>query len=130
MLDQIDTLMTGMRTVTDSLAHDLRSPLTRVKSGIETALRREADVETYRRVLEQTNAEVETILHTFEDLIRIAHAAAGINRLAMEPLDLAALVGDIVQLYRPTDQDARLSLTFGAAAEATVEGAPKPPGQA
>src|SRR3546814_18934721 len=77
MLARIETLMDGMRLVTDSLAHDLRSPLTRAKGAIEMALRRPAqsdgnDVEGYRQALEQTATELETILRTFESLINIA----------------------------------------------------------
>jgi len=110
MLDQIDTLMTGMRTVTDSLAHDLRSPLTRAKSSIELALRKDSDVRTYRQVLEQTNAEFETILRTFEALINIAQAEAGINRLALGCLDLSGLVNDLIEVYQPMAEDVGLSL--------------------
>lgn len=110
MLDQIDTLMTGMRTVTDSLAHDLRSPLTRAKSGIEMVLRKDTDVRTYRQVLEQTNGELETILRTFESLINIAQAEAGMNRLALRSMDLSALVGDLVEVYQPTAEEAGLSM--------------------
>src|SRR3546814_15594997 len=84
MLARIETLMDGMRLVTDSLAHDLRSPLTRAKGAIEMALRRPAqsdgnDVEGYRQALEQTATEHETILRTFESLINIAQAEAGLK---------------------------------------------------
>src|SRR3546814_21080579 len=79
-------LMEVMQRVTDSLMHDLRSPLTRAKGAIEMALRRPAqsdgnDVEGYRQGLEQTATELETILRTFESLINIAQAEAGLNRL-------------------------------------------------
>src|SRR3546814_10805245 len=88
MLARIETLMDGMRLVTDSLAHDLRSPLTRAKGAIEMALRRPAqsdgnDVEGYRQALEQTATELETILRTLrseehtselQSLMRISYA--------------------------------------------------------
>ncbi|SLN62554.1 sensor histidine kinase [Oceanibacterium hippocampi] len=106
MLEQSETLMTGMRTVTDSLAHDLRSPLTRAKTGIELALRRESDIATYRQTLEQTNGELETILRTFEALISIAHAETGMNRLADSSLDLSQLLGDLADLYQPMAEEA------------------------
>lgn len=116
MLDQIDTLMTGMRTVTDSLAHDLRSPLTRAKSGIELALREDVDSSAYRRVLEDTNAELETILRTFEALLNIAQAEAGVSRLGLASLDLSALVRDVFEVYQPMAEEAGLELQadFGA----------------
>ena len=122
MLDQIDTLMTGMRTVTDSLAHDLRSPLTRAKSGIDLALRRDGDLRIFRKVLEQTNAELEMILRTFDSLINIAQAEAGMNKLAVGPLDLSSLVTDLTELYHPMAEDAGLDLASDVPPNVTIEG--------
>src|SRR5690606_2358038 len=99
-----------MRLVTDSLAHDLRSPLTRAKGAIEMALRRQDDVETYRQALEQTAVELETILRTFEALINIAQAEAGLNRLTLAELDLSALARDLLEVYQPIAEEAGLAL--------------------
>lgn len=112
MLDRIDTLVGGMRLVTDSLAHDLRSPLTRAKSGIELALRQGVDAQAYRHALEQTGNELETILRTFESLIDIARAEAGVNRLALRSLSLSALVSDLLEVYQPIAENAGLSMTW------------------
>lgn len=122
MLDRIDTLMTGMRTVTDSLAHDLRSPLTRAKSGIELALRKDGDPQSYKRVLDQTNAEIEMILRTFEALSNIAQAESGMNRLGLEPLDLSNLLADLVEVYQPIAEDAEVSLTSDIRPNVTIKG--------
>lgn len=122
MLEQIDMLMTGMRIVTDSLAHDLRSPLTRAKGGIETALRKEDDAEAYRDALEQTSAELDTILHTFEALINIAEAEAGIDRLAMTPLDLSGLVRDLFEMYQPIAEEGDLEMICEIADGITIQG--------
>ena len=116
MLARIETLMGGMRLVTDSLAHDLRSPLTRAKSAIDMALRRPGDditqdTEAYRQALEQTAAELEIILRTFEALISIAQAEAGLNSLALGELDLSALAGDLAEVYQPIAEDAGLELS-------------------
>lgn len=122
MLEQIQTLMTAMRVVTDSLAHDLRSPLTRACSGIELALRTESDPESYRRTLEETAAELETILRTFEALISIAEAEAGMDRLMLERLDLSGLVGDLYEVYQPMAEDAGLSFECAAGDAIRIEG--------
>ena len=122
MLDQIDKLMGGMRAVTDSLAHDLRSPLTRAKGGIEMALRRTGDAESSREALEQTNAELDTILRTFEALINIARAEAGMNRLALAPLDISVLAGDLAELYEPIAEDSGLTLDSAIASGLVVAG--------
>lgn len=130
MLEQIDMLMTGMRTVTDSLGHDLRSPLTRAKSSIELALRRETDTDAYRTALEQTDTELDTILRTFEALIDIASAEAGLSRQNMTALDLTGLVQDLFEMYQPIAEDAKLELNAAVEEEITVVGNRQMLGQA
>ncbi len=110
MLARIETLMAGMRLVTDSLAHDLRSPLTRARSGIELALRKGSDAQSYKQALEQTASELETILRTFESLINIAQAEAGVNRLSFGELDFSALATDLLEVYQPIAEEAGLEL--------------------
>jgi len=122
MLTRIETLMGGMRLVTDSLAHDLRSPLTRAKSTIEMALRRGEDSEAYRQALEQTAIELEQILRTFDSLINIARAETGADRLQMEPLDLSALVQDLGEVYQPIAEDAGAELVCVIAPDVTLQG--------
>ncbi|HMA14920.1 MAG: sensor histidine kinase [Bacteroidota bacterium] len=122
MLARIETLMGGMRLVTDSLAHDLRSPLTRAKGAIEMALRRQEDAETYRQALEQTAAELETILRTFEALINIAQAEAGLNRLTLAELDLSGLARDLVEVYQPIAEEAGLELNGEIAPDVVIRG--------
>jgi signal transduction histidine kinase len=122
MLERIETLMGGMRLVTDSLAHDLRSPLTRAKSAIDMALRRQEDAESYRQALEQTAAEMETILRTFEALINIAQAEAGLNRLTLADLDLSALAQDLLEVYQPIAEEAGLDLSGEIATGITIHG--------
>lgn len=122
MLDQVESLMTGMRAVTDSLAHDLRSPLTRAKSGIDMALRSPEDRAADRAVLERTNAELETILHTFDALINIAQAEAGVNRSPPAAVDLSDLLEDVAELYRPIAEDAGLTLEATITPGVTVAG--------
>ncbi|MEX2615119.1 MAG: ATP-binding protein [Alphaproteobacteria bacterium] len=122
MLDQIDSLMTGMRAVTDSLAHDLRSPLTHTKSIIEQALRHESDPEAYRRALTQTEAELETILRTFDALISIAQAEAGSRQLMLDRIDLSGLVNDLAELYQPIAENAGLDLAIAISPTVAIDG--------
>jgi signal transduction histidine kinase len=122
MLDRIETLMAGMSLVTDSLAHDLRSPLTRARSSIELALRKGSDARAYRRALEQTASELEIILRTFESLINIAQAEAGVRRLSLEELDLSALGNDLLEVYQPIAEDAGLALSGDAGPSLKIKG--------
>lgn len=105
MLDQIEHLMDATRLVTDSIAHDLRSPLNRLRSRLELAQLSERPVEEYRSVMEQSLAEVDRLLDTFNALLGIAHAEAGGRRNDWERVDLSAIVRDIAELYQPLAED-------------------------
>lgn len=112
MLDEIERLMTGMRTVTDSMAHDLRSPLTRLKGRLELALLTGSrEPERYAHALEQAIEETDGMLRTFNALTAIAQAESGASRMAMTRLDLSEVVNDTLDLYRPVAETAGLSLS-------------------
>ena len=114
MLDQIERLMAGMRQVTDNIAHDLRSPLGRLRSRIEMALIEEPSTERYREVLQQTIGEADQLLATFTALLDIAEAEAGSPRAQLAPLDLAAFARDLADLYEPVAEEKGLTLTLDA----------------
>lgn len=122
MLERIGQLMSGMRLVTDGLAHDLRSPLTRARSSIDRALSRGAGSDDYRLALEQTAAELETILRTFESLIQIAQAEAGADRLPRENVDLSALAEDLLEVYQPAAENAGLGVESSIAPGLSLTG--------
>jgi signal transduction histidine kinase len=111
MLDKIERLMDATRLVTDSIAHDLRSPLNRLRSRLELAQLSERPVEEYRSVMEQSLAEVDGLLDTFNALLGIAHAEAGGRRNDWERVDLSAIVRDIAELYQPLAEDRNHTLS-------------------
>lgn len=104
MLDQNEALVGGMRTVTESLAHDLRAPLMRVGRAIGSA-RGTAD-EAVREVhLRDAEAEAARALQTFNALVDLARAEAGLSRDAMEPVDVGALTTDLAEFFGPLAEE-------------------------
>ena len=104
MLDQNEALVTGLRTVTESLAHDLRSPLMRVGRAISAA--RVTDREAIReKLLDDAEADVNRALQTFNALVDLARAEAGLSRDSMEKLDLGSLATDVAELFEPLAEE-------------------------
>lgn len=122
MLDQIEVLLESIRQVSDNIAHDLRTPLNRLRSRLEVVLLEDRDEQTYREALERTIAETEDILGTFNALLRIAQAEAGTSREDLQPLDMARLVGDAVELYEPLAEEKGLRLSTELTPGITVRG--------
>lgn len=122
MLDQNEQLMTGMRAVTDSLGHDLRSPLTHLKGRIEMTLRDRPDVAAYRMALDQAITEVDAILATFNALMSVAMAEAGVGRAEMSDVDISTVGRDAVELYEPLAEENGQRLSFTGDGPAFVRG--------
>lgn len=101
MLGEIDRLMAARREVSDNIAHDLRSPLTRLKSRLELVLLGQHSDADYRQAIDRAVSDTDNILGTFNALLSIAQAEAGAGRQDMAPLDLAQLAGDVGELYEP-----------------------------
>jgi len=119
MLDQIEKLMAGLRHVGDSVAHDLRGPLTRLRARLETLAREPAPS---RETLEECVAQADALLATFNALLRIARIESGAYKSAFAPVDLGLITRDVCELYQAAADERRLALSCVTPAEAFVVG--------
>ena len=120
MLDKIEQLTLGMRTVLDSAAHDLRTPLNRLQATAEAAMSQLAAASPERRVLERVTSEVDRMRGTLDALLRIALAETG--TVAREAVDLSELVASMVELYAPVSEERGIGLESSVIAGEHVQG--------
>jgi len=122
MLARIEQLMAGLREVSDNIAHDLKTPLNRLRNRVEEALREPYDEAAYRETLERTIEEADGLIKTFNALLSIARLEAGAGGDNREKLDLAALVHDVADLYEPVAEERGIALKAEAAAPIVIHG--------
>jgi signal transduction histidine kinase len=108
MLDQIENLLSDLRHVGDSIAHDLRSPLTRLRSRLEMLAN---ESQPTKQGIDECIVQADGLLETFNALLRIARVESGAYRSAFAEIDLALIVQDVAELYQATADERQIKLT-------------------
>ncbi|MFJ1469577.1 sensor histidine kinase [Massilia orientalis] len=121
MLDRIEALMEGVRHVSNSIAHDLRTPLSRVRSRLDRALQASADPHALVADARLAIEDIDSVISLFDKLLQIAALESGVRAGTFEKLDLAAIAHDMTELYEAAAEEQGVALRF-AGTPTTIRG--------
>lgn len=122
MLDRIQKLVTGIKEMSDNIAHDLKSPITRIRGISEVTLTTGASVREYKNMAASTIEECDRLLEMINTMLVISRTEAGVNKLDAKEMDIAAAVADAWELFEAPAEDKNLKFTCDAAGPLRVSG--------
>ncbi len=122
MLDRIKQLVTGTRQMNDNIAHDLRSPVTRIRGLAEVTLTKGSSQEEYAQMAASTIEECDRLLHMINTMLTISRTESGVDAIAFQPMDLAQTVRTACTLFQPLAEDKAIGLQCMADGACMVSG--------
>ncbi|TCQ82490.1 hypothetical protein EDF68_101879 [Ochrobactrum sp. BH3] len=120
MLGRILELNEGLKQVSDNIAHDLKTPLTRLRNRAEEALSGKKAGPEYREALEDIIGESDQLIRTFNAILMISRLEAGYSSENLENMPVASIVSDVAEMYEPVAEDAGATLTLGVLDDAPL----------
>ena len=121
MLARIQELNEGVKHVSDNIAHDLKTPLTRLRNRAESALASARTTKAWRAAMEGMISDSDQLIRTFNAILMISRLESGYSTEAMEIIPLSAIAEDVFELYEPSAEEAGIKLALGAVDPAPVK---------
>lgn len=112
MLDRIQSLLRSMKDVNDNIAHDLRSPLARIRGIAEMTLLKEKSIEDYKYMAASTMEECDALIDMINTMLDITEAEAGVNNVKPEEYDMVKLIKEACEIFRPLADEKKIDLKF------------------
>ena len=122
MMDEIEGLVESIQTVTDNIAHDLRTPLNRMRSRIDVAMLSDMSGDECRGLLDSTLQDIDNLLQTFNALLAISKAESGARLHSFAQIDPVALLDDVAELYEPLIVNKGQNLTLVKESQSSLFG--------
>jgi len=122
MLDRIETLITGIKEMSDNIAHDLKSPVTRIRGIAEVTLITDPSLSSYENMAASIIEECDRLLDLINTMLVISKTEAGVDKLNDENLDLAEIVQDACNLFQSSAEDKTVDLRCHPSAQLSIRG--------
>lgn len=120
MIDEVTRVIAEVKSATDAIAHDLRTPLTRVRARLHHLTNQPLPDEERQAVLLQTTADLDDLLARFSALLRISELEASARRLGLGEVEISPLIQEVADLYGPLAEESRIALTVAAAGDLRI----------
>jgi signal transduction histidine kinase len=121
MLDRIQSLLNSMKEINDNIAHDLRSPLARIRGIAEMSLLKEKSIDAYKDMAASTIEECDTLIGMINTMLDITEAEAGVNGDEIEEFELVTLILEACELFRPISEEKKINLKTDLPESLTVK---------